>query len=276
MKNESGGCRAAIKNEVRGEALTDYSLTIAEPPDAADIYALTAEAFGTRYIQYTIFQAPQSVHYLHELIAGGLSGNGHIIYVMRNADGIFAYYDAVLADKEMFLNYIAVTDRYKKRGYGSILLNHYEDLGRQHGCSRLSLDLFESNAVACEWYRKSGYATQAESYQAQVLLRKDVKEGLGLHCRIEDLEYALSQEKARGFSKLDCQYRSGRITLGLINFRSCKLLYRENISIEDAIAAVGNRFGNEREDMIIPNLNSIPVSLANFAFEKVLRLQKEI
>jgi ribosomal protein S18 acetylase RimI-like enzyme len=248
----------------------------ARPADADAIYHLIRDSFGENYLGFTIYQAPESLHYLRDLIADGPEKSGHAIYVLRNENRISGYYDAALLGREHFLNYIAVAGEYRGCGAGGRLLDHFENAGITSGCKKLGLDLFGSNLKAQDWYNKRGYRLEKTSYVAQIQLKRISGGRADLHFGIDEFDCAISQEKRLGFSKLECKSDSARIMVGFINRTICKILHYEGIELESAIEAVANRFSNEREILIVSSTADIPSSWQHLAAEKVLRLSKII
>jgi ribosomal protein S18 acetylase RimI-like enzyme len=258
------------------EPAVEYPVSQARPSDAAEIYNLKRDSFGETYLGYTIYQAPESLHYLRDLIADGPEKSDHAICVLRNDSRLIGYYDAALLGREHFLNYIAVAGDYRGRGAGSRLLDHFENAGINCGCKKLGLDLFGSNLRAQDWYYKRGYQLEKASYLAQLQLGMVRGGRADLNFSIEDFTRAMSQETRLGFSKLECLCDSGRITLGFINKTICKILHCEGMDLEAAIQAVANRCFKEREILIVSSLSTISSTWHPVAVEKVLRLSRSI
>jgi ribosomal protein S18 acetylase RimI-like enzyme len=276
MKSGKDYSKMASKSKEKNNSALGCTIEEANPSDADDIYDLNMGAFGEKYIRYTIFQARESIHYLRALIADGVEKSKHVFYVLRKDNHIIGYYDAVHLDNEMFLNYVAITEQYRNCGLGTFLLGHFEESGRSYGCTRLGLDLFESNSGAREWYFKNGFITEKESFLVCLKMAATSRINSNLKYQNEDLGMALSREKIRGFSKLECRCGPGRITLGFINSRICKILSFEQIGLEEAVDAINHEFGRDREFLVIGNLSSVPASWSNVAVEKILKLGKTL
>ena len=58
---------------------------------------------------------------------------------------------------EFYVSNIAIDGRHRKKGYGSRLLKYAEELAREQGLSKLSLDVENTNSKAIEFYKRLGY-----------------------------------------------------------------------------------------------------------------------
>jgi ribosomal protein S18 acetylase RimI-like enzyme len=245
--------------------------------DAEAIYKLKTEAFGAGYLRYTIYLAPESVRYLRDLLAQGPAQSRHSIYVACQSREIIGYYEVIHSGDDFLLNYIGVTDRAKGSGLGNHLLNHFEQTGAVAGCRRFTLDVFDSNIPARDWYWRRGYRTLASSFQVCLPLGfLDSKEAPVLDFRREDWEAALREELLRGFSKVTCRCGPGTVTVGLIAGRVSKLLSREGVDLQSAVASIDAHLRDQRENLILAGLPEIPAEWVGLPSEKVLRLAKSV
>jgi len=254
-----------------------YYIRAAHPNDAMSIYALKLDTLGDRYLPYTIYQAPQSVHYLAELIARSPELSPHSLFVVNRSDEVLGYYHAFHRDTEFFLNYIGVAAAARRQGLGNALLKHYEDTGRAIGCRRLALDVFDSNQWVRDWYQNHGYQFLSASLSALLPLNAWTNESsFSLHCDRAGWARACKEEQVRGFSKIECFCGPGRLDVGLIAGRVCKLLNYEGIGLEDAILAIVGRFRAERKVLIVSSVPHIALDWPVLSIEKVLRLERSI
>lgn len=248
----------------------------AEPEDAHDVYDLMVEAFGRASLPYTIYQAPQAVRYLEQLIAQSIESGHHRFVLVEDADRTIGYYHALVHDTEFFLNYIAVAERVRGLAWGSFLLEHYEQLGKSLGCRRLALHVFESNEAARDWYLRHGYRLCSTSYHARIGIGSLKGEGIPLDWDEESWMRARREEDLWGFSQFECVCGAGRLTVGLIAHTNCKLLHHEGVSIEEAALAVAHRFREQRDTLILSSVPEIPSDWPLKSSEKVLHLAKAV
>jgi GNAT superfamily N-acetyltransferase len=253
-----------------------YHPRIARPEDAPTIYALKEQAFGDSYLLYTIYQAPQSVRYLARLIAEAHKLSGQGLVVIEHDGKIRGYYHAMCRTAQYFLNYIAVTQEAEHLGLGSVLLRHFEETGKDIGRQMLALDVFDSNPFVRDWYYRHGYRLTEASFCVRLAMDALPGNGAPLLCQQDALVHALAEEGAWGFSKVECQYGSGHLTVGLIAGHTCKLLDYSGLSVKDAALAIASRFKRKRKALIISALPHLPSGWPILSSEKLLRLVKTV
>ena len=254
-----------------------YRIRRALPEDTAQIYELKSRAFGDNYLLYTIFQSPKSQRYLSELLAQDPERSAHCFFVLGQDDRILGYYHAVRRHSEFFLNYIVAAQEVRGKGIGNALLEHYEETGRSAGCRQLVLDVFDSNGQVRDWYHRSGYRQHSSSIQARLSISSLPEQSSPvLRYEFEARHRAAQEEYNHGFSKIDCACGSGRLVLGLIGDRVCKLLSYEGIELEEVVLAVARRFRTERAVLILSPSTELPPTWPVLSLEKSLRLVKPI
>jgi ribosomal protein S18 acetylase RimI-like enzyme len=260
---------------VKRPPIRQTHIRAAQAHDTRPIYDLLIEAFGGRYLSYTIFQSSQSAAYLQCLIEQGLEQSGHLFYVADLAQIVKGFYDAVLHRGDFVLNYIAVSRPERSAGIGNVLLSHFEARGAMLGCQQYVLDVFESNQLAYRWYLNHGYRADSANFQARLLTARGVtRASWPLVVAAGNLQLAVREERAKGFSKVDGTCGNGQITIGLIGGHVCKLLAYHDIDLEEAVEAVCARFQSDRPVLIVPALPVVPTAWPILDFEKTLRLVK--
>jgi ribosomal protein S18 acetylase RimI-like enzyme len=256
--------------------MEEYIVRPAEPNDAESIYSLKRQAFGQRYLPYTIYKSPHSVSYIRTLITSGneCSNSRYIVATLENQ--VIGYYDAQHIQSDFFLNYIAVDSNTQHCGLGSYLLNHYEQSGRYHNCSHLALDVFCSNTGASSWYSRHGYITLASSFVIILSLRNWLTElSPDITSRVKIPISSLIEERTRGFSKAEFSWGSRSITIGLIADLACRLLAYSGMELEEALHFVADSCSN-RNTIIVPALQDYPSTWQLIAVEQTNRMVKNI
>ncbi len=252
-------------------------IRLALPQDSAAIYALKVAAFGLRYLAYTIYQSPQSVVYLKELIAQKPEQSKHIFIVAWENEHLTGYYHAVRQEQSLFLNYIAVASIAQGQGIGNLLLKHFERTAMDYGYKTVSLDVFESNQRAYKWYYGHNYQPSAVSYLARIALNTATTgSSYSVHYSLEALESAQHEEKEKGFSKIDCECGPGHFTLGFIARHCCKLITYEGLKLSEVVAAINMHWRRERDELIISSPTEIPPNWIFRDMDKSIHLMKRL
>jgi len=258
------------------QSSVDFVVRRATSNQAASIYDLKVQAFGDNYLLYTIYQAPQSVRYIEQLISQGARQTGQDFFVIAREEQVLGYYHAVRRETEYFLNYIAVSKDLRQSGLGRTLLDYYESYGRDIGCSHLSLDVFESNASVHDWYLAHGYRQVGSSVHVRMAITALGDAGPELTCSAVSLQQALAAEQQWGFSKVEYGSASESVTVGLIGGQACKILAFTGLSLEQAVAAVCRRFRPDRSTLIVSSLPQVPTDWQITSMEQALRLTKTV
>jgi len=252
-----------------------YRIRPARPSDADSIRRLITSGLGERYLRYTIYQSPRVVHYFEALASRSSSALPHRLHVLVAGADVLGFYHAFRCGKVFFLNNIAVSEAVQGQGLGRQLLEHYECTGRASGCESFALDVFESNRRARTWYERAQYRYSSASFVALFALRELPQvTSLTLQWDATALSRALVEENARGFSRIECRCGPGRLSVGLIAERLCKLLACEAITTDEAVSAIARGFHMERDTIIVPHLSVRPIGKHVLGAEEVSRLGK--
>lgn len=185
------------------ETAGDILIRAAEPADAEAILGLKQATFATTTLRYTIYQAPQSVHYLRRLISETATAGANYLYVAVQNNQIIGYYHALRQETQFFLNYIVITGTVRGQGVGTRLLLHCEGMGRAIGCRRLVLDALANNQVVLLWYQRRGYRPEGSFFHVRLAVNKATDERVGARPQWSAAAWdaALQQEKIQGFSR---------------------------------------------------------------------------
>jgi ribosomal protein S18 acetylase RimI-like enzyme len=211
----------------------------AQIDDAPAVYELLYEAFGDRYIKFSIYQSPLAVNYLREQIGLGVRNGSPTVFVARNSDSLLGFYLAVRREEELFLGYIATNRSARGSGIGRLMLSHFEISALQMGCARTGLEVFESNGSAVAWYERAGYIQNRKNYHTIIDLGA-LPSGHAPRLILDsgELKHALLLEEKLGFSKIPCLVDGGSVLLGVIAGCICNLLESKGISVLDAARAI--------------------------------------
>ena len=82
---------------------------------------------------------------------------GYCCWVMELAGGVAGYGVMSLVVGEAHLLNICVAPEWQQQGYGRLLLQHFMELARERGASRMFLEVRLSNQAALTLYRDVGF-----------------------------------------------------------------------------------------------------------------------
>ena len=245
----------------------------ATPEDVSGIFALATSLFGSKQFLYTIYQAPPAQAYLEKRVAAGSATNP--FFVLEAYGQLVGYYEALVGEKNCFLNYIGIDKSFGGQGYGDLLLAHFTGLARDRGITELALDVFESNELALTWYQRRGFEQKAVRYLTRLdiggpAFRNPAKAFLDA----AELRAALDDEVASGFSKVVCDVGNHSILLGLIGGHSCKLLDWSGLPVETAVKVSAALMRGSRQVLIVSSPQQLSSKLPVLSAESALRMHK--
>lgn len=254
-----------------------YYIRRARKSDIYDIYDIMYKAFKNISIPYTIYQTDKSVNYIYKLIAKNSRKSNNNIFVICEKNKILGYYHAILYDNIYFLNYIAVAKNVQGLGIGTSLLKHFEGEGKAYSCKKVALELYNNNRQVRNWYLNSGYQVNSSFFNIRISMNKiKTKKNIPLNIELNNWDKACKEEKNYGFSKVEGLCGSGRLTVGLISYNTCKLLDIEGVELKDAVSSICKRFSKDRKILIVTSLSEIPSNWPLLSFVKVFRFYKYI
>jgi ribosomal protein S18 acetylase RimI-like enzyme len=94
----------------------------------------------------------------HKDIARKLAVQSELFLVGVVDEAVIASVMAGYEGHRGWMNYLAVTPRFRGRGCGRALVDHVERLLLERGCPKINLQVRASNPAAVAFYRRLGYA----------------------------------------------------------------------------------------------------------------------
>ncbi|MFI5323521.1 MAG: GNAT family N-acetyltransferase [Thermodesulfobacteriota bacterium] len=82
-------------------------------------------------------------------------------YLSFTANLIHGGFTPEIEDNEYYLSMLAVDERFRRKGIGSLLLDHTIRTAKDNDCKSVVLDVEESNEPAISLYRKFGFTPSA-------------------------------------------------------------------------------------------------------------------
>jgi ribosomal protein S18 acetylase RimI-like enzyme len=250
----------------------EVALRAAIERDAQAIYALMQEAFGAKYLPFTIYRSQKTIAYLERLIA-----SGNQTYIVAEQHGKLAgYANACYSEDPPILNYIAVTSAARGFGVGNRLLKAVELEVCRQGFRTLSLDVFESNPSVVEWYTKSGYGITSQCFLCRIDLTSTMHIDSPPPSHPSLWQAALAAEEQNGFSMVIANMAEGEITLGFIGGVASKLLGYRGISLDEAIEATIAMLNGTRSELIVVSKQAPKAGHRLLSLEVSLRMVKAL
>lgn len=124
------------------------------PATPGDVPAINA-------IEQGAFPCPWPEYAFHRELENDLS----TLKVLAVEGEVVAYYDLwVCADEAHLLN-VAVTERERRRGYGTMLMEDVIAEAERYGCGRIVLEVRPGNEAAIKIYEKLGFKKVTRTFR---------------------------------------------------------------------------------------------------------------
>jgi len=99
-----------------------------------------------------------SVPWIYDLFFSELTRNRYARYFILEKDKeIIGYLGFWHKEASFHITNIAITEKFRRKGYGRKLLNFIEKIATTHRIKKISLEVRRSNCIAQDMYRKYGY-----------------------------------------------------------------------------------------------------------------------
>ncbi len=88
--------------------------------------------------------------------------------------GFVSFYGNDAVNQTIYLTVIAIHPRLKGRGFGTAVIKYLERFGREHGRSRIKLEVDKENTGAVRFYRKNGFQITEEASEESFFMEKEI------------------------------------------------------------------------------------------------------
>lgn len=198
------------------------TIRLAAPEDADAVVALIRQSFRPQDLDLTIYGCAGISAYLHMEFAlpRAFSASAYLVAVIE--DRIAGFVEMRAGESGPYLNYIATSPAWRGAGVGrEMLAAALREIDPPAG-SEFTLDVFEHNQIALDWYRRSGFRSlerMAFWCVADGVLAQPPCGALAERVRILDLPQADATHRAFGFSSFRLADRGRAFTIGRLGER---------------------------------------------------------
>ncbi len=201
---------------------------------------------------YTPYQGKNALKIIKSQIKNRKENKNYGFCVLKCNGKVLGFYNWFNKGREHFLNYIAVASSIRRSNFGNLLLEHFEGVSVNKGCSTFGLEVFKSNVKALMWYKRKGYREASSKYISCIALKHFKNQDRKLSSLIADnLNVALQEEKVNGLSSIACQFEQTSLPIRLIDSLACRL----NIDLvsrpKDLLFILSGLLGTRRNVILI-------------------------
>ena len=135
-------------------------------------------------------------------------------FVVKHENKIIGYCELKSFFPDIFLNMIAVDKSSMSSGVGTFMMNYITSFFKDLNYGAILLDVFESNEVAREWYRKRNFKVVASQFFVKSKICNGNKNILSY---IMNLPQVKVEKEQYGFSIIKVQANNSIYEYGIIN-----------------------------------------------------------
>lgn len=126
------------------------------------IVELVRSSLDETYLIPSIYRGNSIEKYLENEFNNPKSPYYYFVVIFKNE--IVGYCELKSFYPAIFLNMITVDNSYKDRGVGSFMLGYLTSFFKSNDYGAILLDVFKSNEIADEWYKKKSFKTESAKY----------------------------------------------------------------------------------------------------------------
>jgi hypothetical protein len=257
--------------EDRNDPVSGLRLRDGKPDDAEELFALIRAAFGERLLQYSIYQANESVAYLRVQL------DKEILRIAECEGVPVGYYHAVKTESTLFVKYLAAIHRRHCGIVAPTLVRDAIKSGCLMQCSAIECEVPAWNKRLIALYHRYDTNPISASYIYRVDLAR-VPRVPGLSISPLELEASLTQEMKQGFSKVTARWKSSEIVIGVLNGGACKILDDGGLPVMEIASMIAGYFPNRTHLIAIsPQRPEENIPLADIdEFVRMRRPEREL
>ncbi|MEP7345325.1 MAG: N-acetyltransferase [Gemmatimonadaceae bacterium] len=272
VPDAAGYATTIVSEAARGERFqTPGRLEIAQPRDAVAIVDMLRRTLDPRYHRFSLYRAASSARHLEKRLASGDGGGQRVRTVRIDSQLVGFTLSDVLPDR-LHLGYIGVVPESSGKGVGGQLLRELIEAAREH-CCVVTLDAFASNTPAIDWYRRHDFSEVSRSWSMEIDLARLPQEPA--HGGALNLDEALAEEMAQGFSSVEINAGLKRLRIGIIDGTVARALETDGIS-EARVAQIVRGALPERRTLQFFGRPRPSIELPVLTVEESVRMRLEL
>jgi len=243
----------------------------AKQADAACVARLFCADFAPQVGQFMIYGCKGATTYIANQITAGAKVSKSVYYVAQDADRIVAALELCRGPQMLHLNYIGVEAAQQGKRIGSRLLCEAIRLSGI-GVGKFSLDVFDDNPRAMNWYQHLGLKVQQSSDIVEV---RTVGKTMDNAAFLADIPQADLCQACFGFSKFTLVTARQSYTIGRIGDDWYRLNDQNGVDDSDLFRALSVLDPHRRIFLIAPRCSIPEQNIAQW-FIQVHRMHADI
>lgn len=142
----------------------EFKIKLIHPEDIENCIELVLSSFDSKYLIPSIYRAKGINEFILSELKNPFSQYRYFVLKWNNELAGYAEYKVFHNIKMVFLNIIAVNNKYKNKGVGNKLFTHAKDVFNKEGIQTIQLDVYNTNTVAINWYKSFGFIKTSSNF----------------------------------------------------------------------------------------------------------------
>jgi ribosomal protein S18 acetylase RimI-like enzyme len=244
----------------------------AAPDDAENVVELLRRSFRPEDLGLTIYGCHGIEAYLRLEFAQPREFSTSTYLVARIAGQLAGFVEFRLLDGGPHVNYIAIDSAWQKIGIGSELLSAALKTRGTNSSPRLTLDVFEHNQTALNWYMAKGLrALRRTAFWTVALPPGEIES----HWRVAGFALSEVTHSVLGFSSFNLIGPGRTFSVGRLARRWFRITEREFLHCRPALVAL-HCIEPGREVLFVGEEEAIPPDLRTYCSPILWSLQMEL
>ena len=185
-----------------------------EVKDVSTVVGLVRDSFHKNYIIPSIYRGKGINKFIKSELENKFSPYKYFVLYVNNKVAAYAEYKIFKKQNMAFLNIVSVSADYKNQKLGSKILENSRDFFQKQGFQSIELDVFATNLVAVNWYKKYGFERLSSKSFYKVVLNERIQNGNDINIR--NFPQYKEIKKILGFYFLDTIIENRDFMFGVI------------------------------------------------------------
>lgn len=219
----------------------DLSIRLLKPDAAHEIVAIHRHAFPAEVLRYSIYASKK----IDAFVAAQLQKSDNWFLGAYLSDRLFGYAHIRALNDRAHLNYIVVSEAYRKQGLGGKLLERLQSDAKNQGFQSITLDAPAGNRTIRSWYESKGFR-QASPPSISIIIDAASVQVANLSAAISISRKQWSHFLEFELSEIDITTESGTLSIGVIG----STLFRHAGNPQKELVAAACDFDRDREFLV--------------------------
>lgn len=247
----------------------EFSIEPLQRKDVDTVVKIVRDSFDKKYLIPSIYRGKDISKFIKNELYNKFSPYRYFVFKLDGEVAGYTEFKIFENTDTAFLNIICVSNDFKNKGIANEIFDFTKSFFIQAGFKSIALDVYESNHLALNWYKKCGFHQTGFNFFHKININREIKNLEKLY--VQNFSQQKELQEVFGFYFLDVVIKDENFKLGTIgNDLIIRGLYSD--LLKNNIASLLNNYQIEAVYYIGNNETS-----SEFEFiDRILRLELNI